>query len=165
MKADRSEMARIFGDWWELDEDLEDLPAHEVVQKLIDLFKNDDIQLNLLAKRLKKTLKTGGDGKKVDVLKPNPIMQEIAKKGEEEKAAEAIPSPIPTSKPSIVISIYNDEYDEDKPLTAIKDDAEKFQSLLKEKFRYEVRSVAFLKNIKTGEKLMEGFEKLLERVQ
>ena len=99
------------------------------------------------------------------LLKPNPIMQEIAKKGEEEKAAEAIPSPIPTSKTNIVISIYNDEYDEDKPLTAIKDDAEKFQSLLKEKFRYEVPSVAFLKNIKTGEKLMEVFEKLLERVQ
>merc|ERR1712018_81600 len=59
MKADRAEMGRIFGDWCQLNADLHDLPSHKVAQKLIDLFKNDDIQLNLLANRLKKTLKTG----------------------------------------------------------------------------------------------------------
>merc|ERR1712080_21868 len=48
MKADRAEMGRIFGDWCQLNDDL---TSHKVAQKLIDLFKNDDIQLNLLANR------------------------------------------------------------------------------------------------------------------
>merc|ERR1712018_791928 len=55
MKADRAEMGRILGDWCQLNDDLHDDP-HKVAQKLIDLFKNDDIQLNLLARKLKKTL-------------------------------------------------------------------------------------------------------------
>ena len=60
MKSDRSEMARIFGDWWELDDDFDELPSQEIAQKLITLFKNNDIQLNSLARDLKKTLPTPG---------------------------------------------------------------------------------------------------------
>ena len=56
MKSDRSEMARIFGDWWELDDDFDNLPVQDVAQKLIALFKTDDIRLNPLARALGKTL-------------------------------------------------------------------------------------------------------------
>ena len=77
-----------------------------------------------------------------------------------------IPSTISTAKPNMVISIYNDVYGEEK-LTAIKDDAEKFQDLLK-KFGYAVPSetefgMRGLENIPTGEKLVTFFGDLLKR--
>ena len=56
MKADRAEMARILGDWWEQDDDFDDLSEHDVTQKLITLFKNEDIGLKSLARALGKTL-------------------------------------------------------------------------------------------------------------
>ena len=55
-------------------------------------------------------------------------------------------------------------------LTAIKDDAEKFQTLLKEKFGYEVPFQTFfqkigLENIPTGKNLVKILEMLLKRWQ
>ena len=85
-------------------------------------------------------------------------------------AVPDIPSTIPTSKTNIVISIYNDVYDGVDKLTAVKDDAEQFQTLLKEKFGYEVPFQTFfqktgLENIATGEKLVKVLEALLKRWQ
>merc|ERR1719237_800208 len=91
MRSDRSEMARIFGDWRELAEqqdDFDDLPAQDVAQKLIDLFKSDDIRLNSLARKLGKTLNanSGETGAKV-TNSPSASALAAAEKAAAEKAA------------------------------------------------------------------------------
>lgn len=62
LPSDRSEMASIFGDWWQVDGKFEDMPQDEVIQKLILLFKSDDIGLNPLARKLAKTLDSNKAG-------------------------------------------------------------------------------------------------------
>ena len=43
MSSDRSEMSRIFGDWWQLDDDFGRMSIKDVAQKLITLFKDDHL--------------------------------------------------------------------------------------------------------------------------
>ena len=59
--SDRSEMARIFGDW-QLCDEFHDMSEDEVIQKLISLLKSDDIGLNPLARALGQTLNTNKAG-------------------------------------------------------------------------------------------------------
>ena len=58
---DRSEMSRILADWWELDEDFGRMTVEEVIQKLVALFRHDDIRLNPLARALEETLNTSSE--------------------------------------------------------------------------------------------------------
>ena len=62
LPSDRSEMASIFGDWWQVDDKFEDMSQDEVILKLIALFKTDDIGLNPLARKLAKTLDSNKAG-------------------------------------------------------------------------------------------------------
>ena len=59
--SDRSEMARIFGDW-QLCDEFHDMSEDEVIQKLISLLKSDEIGLNPLARALGQTLNTNKAG-------------------------------------------------------------------------------------------------------
>ena len=61
LSSDRSEMSRILGDWWQLDDDFGRMSVTDVTEKLIALFKDDAIQLNPLARDLEGTLNTNSD--------------------------------------------------------------------------------------------------------
>ena len=61
MTSDRSELARIFGDW-QLCDEFHDMSEDELIQKIISLLKSDDIGLNPLARALEQTLKTNTAG-------------------------------------------------------------------------------------------------------
>ena len=61
LSSDRSEMSRILGDWWELDDDFGRMSVKDVTEKLIALFKDDAIQLNPLARDLEVTLNANSD--------------------------------------------------------------------------------------------------------
>ena len=72
------------------------------------------------------------------------------------------------SKTNVVITIQNDAYGAEKKLSAVKDGAKRFDTLLKTEFGYvspyemdDDKNI--FENIKTGEKLVQTLEKVLKR--
>ena len=69
-----------------------------------------------------------------------------------------------------MITIQNDAYGAEKKLSAVKDGAKRFDTLLKTEFGYVSPSQILFRrnifeNIKTGEQLMKALENVLKRWQ